>query len=167
MAEKTEKATPKKLRDARKKGQVAKSQDLPSAFTFVASMAVVLGMSVTLYHYLGDFLVQAFKAITEPNLSQSIVGFFYESARVIFLASMPAMLLVAFIGIVVNFLMVGPVFATESFKFDLKKLNPVDNLKAKFKLKTLVELLKSLMKVGIAAYLIYGCLLYTSPSPRD
>ncbi len=38
MGEKTEKATPKKLRDARNKGQVAKSQDLPSAFTFVASI---------------------------------------------------------------------------------------------------------------------------------
>ena len=39
MAEKTEKATPKKLRDARKKGQVAKSQDLPAAFTFITSEA--------------------------------------------------------------------------------------------------------------------------------
>ena len=49
----------------------------------------------------------------------------------------------------------GPVFAPEVFKFDIKKFNPVENLKAKFKLKTLVELLKSLIKIGIAAYLIY------------
>ena len=42
MAEKTEKATPKKLRDARKKGQVAKSQDFPSAFTFVVSIATII-----------------------------------------------------------------------------------------------------------------------------
>ena len=42
MGEKTEKATPKKLRDAKKKGQVAKSQDLPSAFTFIISVWVVL-----------------------------------------------------------------------------------------------------------------------------
>ncbi len=42
MAEKTEKATPKKLRDARKKGQVAKSQDFPSALTFVVSIATII-----------------------------------------------------------------------------------------------------------------------------
>lgn len=164
MAEKTEKATPKKLRDARKKGQIAKSQDLPSAFTFIASMAVVIAMSVTLYHYLGDFLVTAFKKIPDQNTTQIIVGLFYESVRVIFLASMPAMVLVAAIGILINFLMVGPVFTTEVFKFDIKKFNPVENIKAKFKLKTLVELVKSIAKVTVAAYLIYGVIYESIPT---
>ena len=49
MAEKTEKATPKKLRDARKKGQVAKSQDFPSAFTFVIAIGGTLVASCNLY----------------------------------------------------------------------------------------------------------------------
>ncbi len=59
------------------------------------------------------------------------------------------------IGVTVTFLAVGPVFASEALKFDIKKLNPIDNLKAKFKLKTLVELLKSMTKITIASYLIY------------
>jgi len=42
MAEKSEKATPKKLRDSRKKGQVAKSQDFPSVFTFITSISAVI-----------------------------------------------------------------------------------------------------------------------------
>lgn len=163
MGEKTEKATPKKLRDARKKGQVAKSQDLPSAFTFIASIAVILAMSVTLYHYLGDFVITTFKKITDGDLPQVITALFYESVRVIFLASMPAMVLVAAIGVIINFLMVGPVFATEVFKFDVKKFNPVENLKAKFKLKTLVELLKSIAKIAVAAYLIYGVIYNSIP----
>jgi type III secretion protein U len=127
-------------------------------------MAVVITMSTTLYHYLGDFLVTAFKKISEPDVSQTIVGLFYESISVIFLASMPAMLLVAAIGILVNFLMVGPVFATEVFKFDIKKFNPVENIKAKFKLKTLVELIKSIAKVSVAAYLIYGVIYESTPT---
>ena len=45
MGEKTEKATPKKLRDAKKKGQVAKSQDLPAAFTFIASVCSCISFS--------------------------------------------------------------------------------------------------------------------------
>ncbi|KAF3363191.1 Flagellar biosynthetic protein FlhB [Chlamydiales bacterium STE3] len=163
MGEKTEKATPKKLRDARKKGQVAKSQDLPAAFTFIVSIWVILGLSTTLYHYLGDFIVTVFKKIPEGNIGITIGALFYESFRIIFLASMPALLIVSAIGVIVNFLAVGPVFSTEVFKFDIKKFNPVENLKAKFKLKTLVELVKSLLKVFVAAYLIYGVMYSSIP----
>ena len=56
MAEKTEKATPKKLKDAAKKGQVAKAQDFPAAFTFVASVAIILALASTLYHQMADFI---------------------------------------------------------------------------------------------------------------
>lgn len=156
MGEKTEKATPKKLKDAKKKGQVAKSQDLPAAFTFIASIAIVLGLANSLYHQLADFMVGTFRAVnTSSNLSETILNLFYKANEVIFLASIPTLGLVAMVGVIVTFLAVGPVFAPEVFKFDIKKFNPIDNLKAKFKLKTLVELLKSLIKIGIAAYLIY------------
>lgn len=155
MGEKTEKATPKKLRDAKKKGQVAKAQDLPAAFTFVASVAIVLSLAGSLYHQLADFMMIAFRAVSLPNLGETILTLFYKANEVIFLASIPILGMVAMVGVVVTFLAVGPVFAPEVFKFDIKKFNPIDNLKAKFKLKTLVELLKSLAKIGIASYLIY------------
>ena len=143
MAEKTEEATPKKLRDAKKKGQVAKSQDLPSAFTFIVSVYATLFLSEMLYHQLGDFTVNAFSMITHTNLDVAIPQLYIQSAVVIFTASIPIMAVVCVVGVIVNFLAVGPVFAIEVFKFDTKKFNPIQNLKAKFKLKTLVELLKS------------------------
>lgn len=163
MAEKTEKATPKKLKDAAKKGQVAKAQDLPAAFTFVASVAIILALASTLYHQMADFMVGAFHAITNPDLNMTVLALFYKANEVIFLASIPTLLLVSIVGVTVTFLAVGPVFAPEVFKFDIKKFNPVDNLKAKFKLKTLVELLKSLLKIGLAAYLIYLVMLKSVP----
>jgi len=156
MGEKTEKATPKKLKDAKKKGQIAKAQDLPSAFTFVASVAIVLALASSLYHQMADFMVGAFRAVSHSSdLGQSILGLFYQANEVIFLASIPTLGLVSMVGVTVTFLAVGPVFAPEVFKFDIKKFNPIDNLKGKFKLKTLVELMKSLIKIGVAAYLIY------------
>lgn len=155
MGEKTEKATPKKLKDAKKKGQVAKAQDLPAAFTFIASVAIILALASSLYHQMADFLVMTFKSVTAPDLGQTIAALFYKANEVIFLASIPTLGVVTMIGITVTFLAVGPVFAPEVFKFDIKKFNPVDNLKAKFKLKTLVELLKSLVKIGLASYIIY------------
>lgn len=155
MAEKTEKATPKKLRDARKKGQVAKSQDLPSAFTFIASIAVVIAMASWFYDKLGAFLVSVFQMVATPELGKYLGPLYGEAIILIFVVSMPVMILVCVIGVIINFLAVGPTFSTEVFKFDIKKFNPVQNLKQKFKLKTLVELLKSLIKVGVAGYLIY------------
>lgn len=163
MAEKTEKATPKKLKDAAKKGQVAKAQDLPAAFTFVASVAIILALASTLYHQMADFMVATFHAVTNPDLNMTVVSLFYKANEVIFLASIPTLLLVSIVGVTVTFLAVGPVFAPEVFKFDIKKFNPIDNLKAKFKLKTLVELLKSLIKIGLAAYLIYLVMVKSVP----
>lgn len=166
MGEKTEKATPKKLRDAKKKGQVAKSQDLPSAFTFIASIWVVLQMSNYLYDKLGGFIVATFSQVGKEDathLGTSIVALMYQGIELIFMASIPALALVCFIGVAINFLSVGPMFATEVFKFDIKKFDPVQNLKAKFKLKTLVELVKSLLKVGIASWIIYDVMYNSLP----
>lgn len=163
MAEKTEKATPKKLRDAKKKGQVAKSQDLPSAFTFIVSIWVVLGLSDYLYHSLSEFTVGAFRAIPNEHLLNIISQFWMNSFMVIFICSMPILCIVAVVGVIINFLAVGPVFALEVFKFDPKKFDPIQNLKSKFKMKTLVELLKSLLKIGIASYLIYNVMYASLP----
>ncbi len=155
MAEKTEKATPKKLRDAKRKGQIAKSQDFPAAFTFMVSMAVTLGMTEFLYNHLGELLRSCFNLVTEGNLPGVIAALFMQSFYVIFLCSMPVLLIVAMAGTLATFLSTGPVWAPEVFKFDIKKFNPVENLKSKFKMKTFVELLKSCLKIFIA-----GCIVY-------
>lgn len=155
MGEKTEKATPKKLRDARRKGQVAKAQDFPAAFTFITSMAVTLGMVQFLYDHLGELLNACFGLVNEPNLEQIIPAVFMQSFYIIFLCSMPIVIITAVVGILTTFLTTGPVWAPEVFKFDIKKFNPVENLKSKFKLKTLVELLKSILKIAIAGIIVY------------
>lgn len=163
MGEKTEKASPKKLKDAKKKGQVAKSQDLPAAFTFIVSIWVVMQMSQWLYTKLGDFVVSTFHQIGQGDMSTAVSSLMFQSNQVIFDCSIPALALVSLIGVAINFLSVGPVFAPEVFKFDIKKFDPVQNLKAKFKLKTLVELLKSLLKITIASWIIYDVMYSSLP----
>ncbi len=155
MAEKTEKASPKKLRDAKKKGQVAKSQDLPAAATFIVSIAATMYILPSLYHEMGRMMIDTFSLVTHPNLLEVIGSVFYRAIYLIFVLSVPIVLVVCAIGMLVTFISVGPVFAPDVFKFDIKKFNPVENLKAKFKLKTLVELLKSIVKIAIAGYLVY------------
>lgn len=163
MGEKSEKATPKKLRDAKKKGQVAKSQDLPSAFTFIVSVWVTMSLAGYLYSNMSDFLIGAFRNITNADLLTVISQTFMNSYTVIFVSSMPIMVVVCMIGVVVTFLTVGPVFAPEVFKFDIKKFDPIQNLKGKFKMKTMVELIKSILKISIASYLIYNVMYDSLP----
>ena len=144
MAEKTEKATPKKLKDARKKGQVAKSQDFPSAITFVVSMVATLGMAGYLFEQIGGFMLQCFRSVG-PNMDfeNRASGFLQLAIQTIMRTSLPIMVAVSLIGVLVNFLVIGPVFSLETMKFEFKKLNPIEGIKQKFKMKTLVELLKS------------------------
>ncbi|PCI77991.1 EscU/YscU/HrcU family type III secretion system export apparatus switch protein [Candidatus Aerophobetes bacterium] len=157
MAEKTEQATPKKLRDARKKGQVAKSKDFPSAFTFATSFALIVATSGYFFKNLAGFLITCFKAVSRgENLSHVLPSFFKEAGQVIFTTSMPFMVLISIVGIVINFLIVGPMFSLQAMKPDIKKLNPVTNLKNMFKIKTFIELLKSIFKISGAIVLIYS-----------
>src|SRR6185437_5239064 len=98
MAEKSEKATPKKLRDARKKGQVAKSQDFPSAFTFVVSIAMVLASSTYLFEQLSGYMIYVFRSISgNIDLTNRAGGFLYQCLMVILSASLPICLITALV----------------------------------------------------------------------
>lgn len=157
MAEKSEKATPKKLRDARKKGQVAKSQDFPAAFTFIVSIALVLIFSTKIYATLSVFMADMFKSVGKNIDLQKGAGIYiYRCIEIIFMTSFPIMAMTCIVGIFVNFIIIGPLFSVQAMKPDLKRLNPIDNLKNLFKLKTFVELLKSIFKITGAVILIYS-----------
>lgn len=157
MAEKTEKATPKKLKDARKKGQVAKAQDMPAAMTFIVSIMGALFSGNYLYQSIATYLLQMFKeaASTTGDFETQAPAYFMMAIQVILNTSAPIMGLVCFVGVLVSFLVNGPVFSFEAMKFDLKKLNPIEGIKQKFKLKVLIDLLKSIAKITGAAIIIY------------
>jgi type III secretion protein U len=162
MAEKSEKATPKKLRDARKKGQVAKSKDFPSAFTFIVSIAGVLTFSSYFYTQFTTFMIEMLRIIPHhSHLQERIGGILMGVMESIFYTSLPLMVFISLIGVIVNFLIVGPMFSLQAMKLDIKKLNPVTNLKNLFKLKTAIELIKSILKITGAMLLIYS-VVYTS-----
>ena len=156
MAEKTEKATPKKLRDARKKGQVAKSQDFPSAITFIVSMSASIMSAGYLVNEIGNFMLLMFRSIgNSSDFETRASGIMMQTIMTIFKTSLPIVTIVAVVGVIANFFVVGAVFSFEAMKFDLKKLNPIEGIKQKFKLKVLVELIKSILKITGAAIIIY------------
>lgn len=164
MAEKTEKATPKKLRDARKKGQVAKSQDFPAAFTFVVSITTTIFLAGYIFEQISAFMISTFRAIpTNIDLQNNAGNYLLQAFSTILQASLPIALATCLIGVFVSFLIIGPLFAPEAVKLDLKKLNPVTNIKNLFKMKTLFELLKSIFKIAGAMFLIYTAIWDSLP----
>ncbi len=165
MAEKTEKATPKKLKDARKKGQVAKIQDLPAAFTFIVSISSTLIFMSYFFNQIGPFTISIFRGVAnaQEDFESKMPSYFLSALHVIMNCSFPIMLFVCIVGIIVSFLVVGPVFSFEAMKFNLKKLNPIEGIKQKFKLKVLIELLKSIFKITGASLIIYFLIMNMLP----
>lgn len=155
MAEKTEQATPKKLADARKKGQVAKSQDIPSAATFIVSIAVILSLFDFILENLGALIVSCFQVAAVKADKELILGKLIEGMVVILTVSVPIVFASTLTGVVTNFLLIGPLFAVEAFRIDFNRFNPIENIKQRFSVKTLVELIKSTLKIFIASYLVY------------
>jgi len=152
--EKTEQPTPKKIRDARKKGQVAQSKDVISTSSICAMFLLFMASSDTYLSHLISLIKLPAKYTNIPfmqALPQIVDSVIYELA---FLTIMPigtVMVMVILSGV----LQVGVLFAPESIKPDLKKIHPVEGFKKIFAVKNLIEFLKSLIKVLILSYLVY------------
>lgn len=152
--EKTEEPTDKKIRDARKKGQVAKSQDVSSTglliimFTYIA---ITKGFYV---EHIGNLILMPtyfYSVPFEEALPQVLTGCIIE----LIILVVPMLVLIAASGVFINFLQIGPLLSFEPLKPDFNKLNPVKGAKKIFSKKSLIEILKSIIKIAFLGYLIY------------
>lgn len=150
FAEKTEKATPQKKKEARKKGQVAKSTDL--------SNAIVLLCSFSFLSFYGEQMAERFLHMYRLGFSdwlvldvteQSVSLLFFTLLKDSVMIAGP-IILSAWLGAFVSGLaQVGFLYSTEAIKMDLKKINPVEGAKRLFSARTLVELIKSMLKLVV------------------
>ena len=109
-------------------------------------------------------MVMMFRSISgKTDLQQKAGGYVTYAIELILNTSLPLLIFVVSVGVLVNFLIVGPMFSMQAMKIDLKKLNPIDGIKNKFKLKTLFELLKSVLKIAISLILIYSVMRTSLP----
>ncbi|MBK5941089.1 type III secretion system export apparatus subunit SctU [Halochromatium roseum] len=154
--EKTEQPTPKKLSDARKKGQVSSSKDVVSAALVVLMFALLWGAS-------GFYLDKLQELILLPTLFIGTDMPFYlaleqtfDGLIVLFLQMItPPLVLAVVVGIAAHLGQFGFLLAFESLKPDLNKFNPGKGLKKIFSIKNLVELLKSILKIALLTILFY------------
>ena len=146
--EKTEKATPKKKQDARKKGQVAKSTDLTNAIVLFAAFSILLIFGKQSAMRLFNLGHQVFSDFLLWNLTlDSIPLLFINLFKEAVLITWPIFLATWLAAFATNLAQVGFLISFESMKFDLNKINPIEGAKRIFSLRTLVEFIKSLLKL--------------------
>jgi type III secretion protein U len=152
-ADKTEKPTPKRLRDARKKGDVPKSKDLSSTVGTLVWLLIFASTVTWSYGQIAELMNRTFAAVSaRDSFGEVAFNLSMDGIRVMLLVGVLPALLAGLIGTLVEFLQVRGVFTFEKVKPDLKHLNPVEGVKRMFGVENLIELLKSILK----AVLIIG-----------
>lgn len=151
--EKTEKATLKKRRDAKKDGDVHKSIEISNAFSL---LVITLLVSVYLSH--AFFVTAAFLGKSLYITKIELVFDFTEYGMLLFQTAGVFMIALLAIGLLTNYMQVGFMFSSKKITPDLKKLNPIEGLKKLFSKKTIFELFKNLGKVALIVLLSYEAL---------
>jgi flagellar biosynthetic protein FlhB len=167
--EKTEPATPKRREEAKKKGQVAQSREIPSVLVLMSSLGVLFFSGSWMLVGLSGFMGGIFRNIDSLHHLQAISAhsFLVEIFSQVIKILMPLMFAVLIAGIASNILQVGFLFTAEPLTPKLSKLNPFEGIKRLVSLKSLAELVKSVIKlffVGSIAFLMIKGELTNIPS---
>ena len=155
--EKTEKATPKRKQDERKKGNVFQSREIVIVFSLLASF---YGLQ-----FLGPYMINAIQqcirdffneAATVRELGYSeVILYFIDGCGVFLVAAMPMLLICAFVTIVCTMAQTRGLFTMKSAAPKFSRLNPIEGIKKMFSMRGVVELLKSLAKIIVLGYIIW------------
>ena len=162
-ADKTEKPTAKKIRDARKEGNVSKSKDLTATVLLLAWVVAGWMMLGGMYRRIAEMFGESLRAIQLPfdHAFQMVVQTAFVT---LLLLTLPFLVLALMLGVFIEFLQVGPILALKKLMPDLKKMNPVDGIKKMFSMDNLVELVKSVLKC--AAMLGIGYVVIKAMLPQ-
>lgn len=157
--EKTEKATPQKRQESKRKGQVAKSAEVPAALIMIGG--------ILLLNFMGGWILDQLLAIYRVNYTQYIqwewsstnVRTLFEQMTFNAMKIMaPIMAMAMVFGFLGNYVQIGSLFTTEPLQMKLERLNPIEGAKKIFAMRALVELIKSLLKIAIISVAAFSIL---------
>lgn len=156
--ERTEKATPKKRKDAREKGQVLKSVELITAGSLLVMFLVAKALFGTMTNSLMSFskaYLGGTAMVTGEVTSNSLAAVMQNVAYNFLMIMLPILAVALGVGVLLNVMQVGFFFSTKSMGFKMERLNIAEGIKRLFSGRTLFELLKTFLKVGIIILVAY------------
>jgi len=154
--EKTEKPTGKKRSDARKDGTVAKSTEVNSALILLLAILLLRIMGPGMLLGIQNFIRHCFEFAAVPEMTDlRLINIAHEALTFLIKTILPFAAIIMFAGVLANILQIGFMFTTKPLMPKFSKINPLKGLKQKFSMKTLVELVKSILKVSVIGYVAY------------
>lgn len=164
--EKTEQPTAKKLSDARGDGKVAKSRELDNAVGLLLLFILLqvtmsnlgggmLGLFDMFYNRIPEFLKENSTGVTARSVSQMVQRALMEAFDMIW-----PFFAVGFLAMfVINLLQVKWKITTKPLKPNFSKFNPINGFKRFFSKDSLVELLKSFLKIILIVWVTYSAVV--------
>lgn len=159
--ERTEEATPKRLQEAREKGQIARSRELSTMAVLMVSALAILVTGEDTVNSLLSIMRDQFDLRQVDLKSVSVITDRLQTESIsALLAILPFVLLVIAAAVISPLAVGGWIFSVESFSFKLEKLDPIKGIARIFSLKSLIELVKALLKfvlvLSVSAAILYA-----------
>lgn len=153
---KTEKPSAKRLRDARKRGEIPKSPDLVIAISLLAFALVLEPMWERVTGQLINYLTATLEHVHQYKVAfETLPQIALQSVAMLFILAGPFMALAVLIGLVANLMQTGLLFSMTPIKPNLKKINPMAGMKNFFSMTALVNLGKTLLKFIVVTFIGY------------
>ncbi|GJL62890.1 MAG: hypothetical protein NPIRA04_15440 [Nitrospirales bacterium] len=155
--EKSEQPSSKRLEDARRKGQVATTKELAPIIVLFGGAGMISLWAPTAWRQLQLNSQQWFEMIGTYQITpESIHDYVQMIVEQAFLPLLPFALIIVTLGVTALVMQTGPLWIESGLQPKISKLNPVNGLKKIFSLRGVVELVKSLLKVGLIASIVYA-----------
>lgn len=162
--EKTEQATPHRLREAREQGNVSKSPDINAMAIIAVFTGVLFAMGDGMVRQLALFEIRLLAEIRTGEWSVEGSAALLKAVLVQGLAVLgPLLLALVVTAIAVNIAQTGPVLTGKPFTPDPNRFNPVQGIKRMFSIKTLFDTAKSSVKLALLLWVVYLWIKNTVP----
>ena len=157
-------ATPRRRQEARRKGQVAKSREVNSALMLMASLAALGLLGPRLLQGIGDTFGMFFNIPVYQNLStDNAPTVLLFALRRVFVLLTPFLIVMVVVALAVNIMQVGFMFSSEAILPKAERIDPIAGLKRLLSKRSLMELLKSLLKIGLVGYICFYTIRQSVP----
>jgi len=163
--EKTEEATPKRREEARKRGQVARSQEIGSAALVLGGLLALTLMGEMLVRRSVGTIVQSWGSIGASPLTEAGVHALAVDAMQMGLQLfLPIIGLMAAIGVLASVVQHGGLWATTLIVPDIERINPLVGFRRIFSLRSLVVFFKTMIKFVLISSVTYYVILAQMPT---
>lgn len=159
-SQKTEDPTPKKLEEARKRGQVALSREVNNWVMLAAATLFIATVGGTMMVELSDMMrIYIEHAHALPQMPGGLGSLLGEGLKRVLVIMLLPFLLLVMAAFFAPFLQIGPLFAPQIIKPDLSKISIIKGMGRLFSMRSVMEFVKGILKISIVG-LVAGIIIY-------